>query len=133
LCVIFWVFPRRLIIVECRRFGTLYLFHLQRLAMKCEVRWTGRGFKKRRDSRPVHNNSTVTGHTSLIPPPLHTCSLTLNHPLPAAPLPIGPTNLSKPHPRYKYRVLFQSTILHTSSPAFEDGTDKVFRNVGVQQ
>jgi len=30
LCVIFWVFPRRLII-ECRRFGTLYLFHLQRL------------------------------------------------------------------------------------------------------
>ena len=36
LCVIFWVFPRRLII-ECRRFGTLYLFHLQRLDMKCEV------------------------------------------------------------------------------------------------
>ena len=30
LCVIFWVFPRRLII-ECRRFGTLCLFHLQRL------------------------------------------------------------------------------------------------------
>ena len=27
LCVIFWVFPRHLII-ECRRFGTLYLFHL---------------------------------------------------------------------------------------------------------
>ena len=57
LCVIFWVFPRRLII-ECRRFGTLYLFHLQRLDMKCE--------------------------------------------------------------------------LHTSYPAFEDGTDKVFRNVGIQ-
>jgi len=36
LCVIFWVFPRRLIIVECRRFGTLYLFHLQSLDMKCE-------------------------------------------------------------------------------------------------
>jgi len=36
LCVIFWAFPRRLII-ECRRFGTLYLFHLQRLGMKCEV------------------------------------------------------------------------------------------------
>ena len=34
LCVIFWVFPRRLII-ECRRFGTLYLFHLQRLDIKC--------------------------------------------------------------------------------------------------
>jgi len=52
LCVIFWVFPRRLII-ECRRFGTLYLFHLQRLDM-------------------------------------------------------------------------------TSYPAFEDGKDKVFRNVGIQ-
>jgi hypothetical protein len=25
--------------------------------------------KKRRDYRPVHNNRTVTGHTSLIPPP----------------------------------------------------------------
>jgi len=23
-------------------------------------------------------------------------------------------------------------ILHTSYPAFEDGTDKVFRNVGIQ-
>jgi hypothetical protein len=36
LCVIFWVFPRHLII-ECRRFGTLCLFHLQRLAVRCEV------------------------------------------------------------------------------------------------
>ena len=30
LYVFFWVFPRRLIVV-CRRFGTLYLFHLHRL------------------------------------------------------------------------------------------------------
>ena len=37
MCVIFWVFPRCPIIVECRRFGTIYLFHLQRLDMKCEV------------------------------------------------------------------------------------------------
>ena len=40
LCVImyvfFWVFPRRLIVV-CRRFGTLYLFHLHRLDVKYEV------------------------------------------------------------------------------------------------
>ena len=35
--VFFWVFPRRLIkIVVCRRFGTLYQFHLQRL----DVRYT---------------------------------------------------------------------------------------------
>ena len=33
LSVFFWVFPRRLIMV-CRRFGTLYLFHLQRLDVK---------------------------------------------------------------------------------------------------
>jgi len=31
--VFFWVFPRRLIVV-CRRFGTLYLFHLHRLGVK---------------------------------------------------------------------------------------------------
>jgi hypothetical protein len=85
--------------------------------------------KKRRDNHPVHNNPTVTVHTTS---PLHTCSPTLNRPLPAAALPIGPTTSSKPRPRYKYRVLFQSTILHTSCPAFEDGTDKVFRNVGIQ-
>ena len=29
LCVFFWVIPRRLIYI-CRRFGTLYLFHLHR-------------------------------------------------------------------------------------------------------
>ena len=32
----FWVFPRRQIVVG-RRFGTLYLFHLQRLVVYCEV------------------------------------------------------------------------------------------------
>ena len=31
--VFFWVFPGRLIVV-CRRFGTLYLFHLHRLDVK---------------------------------------------------------------------------------------------------
>ena len=34
----FWVFPRRLIkIAVCRRFGTLYQFHLQRLDVRYEV------------------------------------------------------------------------------------------------
>ena len=55
LYVFFWVFPRRLIVV-CRRFGTLYLFHLHRLDMR-----------------------------------------------------------------------------YISYPAYEDGTDRVFRNVGIQQ
>ena len=36
--VFLWVFPRRLIkIVVCRRFGTLYQFHLQRLDVRYEV------------------------------------------------------------------------------------------------
>jgi len=36
--VFFWVFPRRLIkIAVCRRFGTLYQFHLQRLDVRYEV------------------------------------------------------------------------------------------------
>ena len=34
--VFFWVFPRHLIVV-CRHFGTLYLFHLHRLDVKYEV------------------------------------------------------------------------------------------------
>ena len=36
LYVFFWVFPRRPIVV-CRRFGTLYHFHLQGLNVKYEV------------------------------------------------------------------------------------------------
>ena len=35
LFVFFWVIPRRLIYI-CRRFGTLYLFHLRRLPLKME-------------------------------------------------------------------------------------------------
>ena len=34
--VFFWVFPRHPIVV-CRRFGTLYQFHLQGLDVKYEV------------------------------------------------------------------------------------------------
>ena len=35
--VFFWVFPRRLMkIAVCRRFGTLYQFHLQRLDVRYE-------------------------------------------------------------------------------------------------
>ena len=36
LYVFFWVFPRRPIVV-CRRFGTLYQFHLQGLDIKYAV------------------------------------------------------------------------------------------------
>ena len=44
--VFFWVFPRRLIVV-CRRFGTLYLFHLQGLDMKHEDSKHGESLKSR--------------------------------------------------------------------------------------
>ena len=37
LYVFFWVFPRRPIVV-CRRFGTLYQFHLQGLDVEYEVK-----------------------------------------------------------------------------------------------
>jgi hypothetical protein len=36
LCMFFWVFPRRQIVVG-RRFGALYQFHLQRLEEDCDV------------------------------------------------------------------------------------------------
>ena len=44
--VFFWVFPRRLIkIVVCRRFGTLYQFHLQRLDVTSFEDGTDRVFR----------------------------------------------------------------------------------------
>ena len=49
------------------------------------------------------------------------------------PLPIGPANSSKPRLRYKYHVLLSLTILHALHPAYEDGTERVFRNVGKPQ
>jgi hypothetical protein len=52
-------------------------------------------------------------------------------PTTCCPLPIGPAPSSKPRPLYKYHVRSSTTILHTSHPAFEDGTDRVFRNVGI--
>jgi hypothetical protein len=86
----------------------------------------------KRDNHPVHNNPTAPGHGSLIPPPPHL----LTHselPTTCCPLPIGPATLSKPRPLYKYLVLCSLTILHTSHPAYEDGTDRVFRNVRIKQ
>ena len=44
LYVLFWVFPRCTIVV-CRRFGTLYQFHLQGLDVEYEVSETDRGFR----------------------------------------------------------------------------------------
>ena len=88
--------------------------------------------KKRRDNRPVHNNPTVTGHTSLIPPPSTPAhSLWTAHYL-LPPFPLVPPPRVNLVPGINNGSSFQSTILHTSQPAFEDGTDKVFRNIGIQ-
>ena len=54
-------------------------------------------------------------------------------PTTCCPLPIGPATSRKPRPLYKYHVPCSPTILHTSYPAYEDGTYTVFRNVGKQQ
>ena len=45
-------------------------------------------------------------------------------------LPTFRNSLSVPSSRAGCEVL---SILHTSHPAYEDGTDRVFRNVGIQQ
>ena len=54
-------------------------------------------------------------------------------PTTCCPLPIGPATSSKPRPLYKYHVRSSTILLHTLHPAFEDGTDRVFRNVGILQ
>ena len=70
-------------------------------------------------------------HLLCLPPPhLLTHS---EPPTTCCPLPVGPATSSKPRPLYKYHVLSSPTMLHTSHPAYEDGTDRVFRNVGIQQ
>jgi hypothetical protein len=45
----------------------------------------------------------------------------------------GPTSPSKPWPGYKYLASPWLSTLHTRQPAFEDGTDRGFRNVGKPQ
>jgi hypothetical protein len=59
--------------------------------------------------------------------PIQTYPSTLNCPLPDASLPIGLASSSKHH---AFLSLF---TLHTLHPAFEDGTDRRFRNVGKPQ
>jgi hypothetical protein len=46
---------------------------------------------------------------------------------------IGHASSNYPWPVYKYPALLSLSILHTVQPAFEDGTDRRFRNVGKPQ
>ena len=139
--VLFWVFPRRLIkIAVCQRFGTLYQFHLQRLDVRYEI-WllrSGRGIYTGDEVYSSYKRSVFRRGRSrlntlllyLLPPHLLTHS---DPPTTCCPLPIGPATSSKPRPLYKYHVRSSTTILHTSHPAFEDGTDRVLRNVSILQ
>jgi hypothetical protein len=49
------------------------------------------------------------------------------------PSPIGPTSPSKPRAGYKYHASLWLSSFHTLHPAFEDGIDRGFRNVGKPQ
>ena len=132
LYIFFWVFPRRQIVVG-RRFGTLCQFHLQRLVVQCErkqgILYPLHTLKEKRDKHTAHNNPTVTWHASFIPP----------HP-PTYPEP--PTTWCPPSPLVRPALVRTSVgsikylaSSHTSPvhPAFEDGTDTGFWNVGQLQ
>ena len=54
--VFFWVFPRRLIVV-CRRFGTLYRFHLQGAPLPI-------GSASSSKPQPWYINTTSSAHFS---------------------------------------------------------------------
>jgi len=49
--------------------------------------------------------------------------------LPTVAFPPGPLCSLSTSPKH---LLLKRLLLHTSQPDFEDGTDKVFRNVGIQ-
>jgi hypothetical protein len=148
--VLFWVFPRRLS-ANSRRFGTLYRFHLQRQVYEV---WRGLGcvaYLYRTGFRQVGGgaNGKVSSrlavvrrgevykacaggitniiqwshpHTPYIPPP-------------SWPPPTGysPSHWLRHQPAWTRSGINtphipNPVILHR--PAFEDGTDRVFRNVG---
>ena len=88
--------------------------------------------KEKRDKHTAHNNLTATWHTSFIPSPPHR---------PTYPGP--PTTWCLTPPLVRDRISQQPwqgiyyTLLpltpHSLPPAFEDGTDTGFRNVGQLQ
>jgi hypothetical protein len=61
LCVFFWVFPRRHIVI-CRRFGTFCQFHLQRLVVEYSTtslwRWNWQKVPKRRQIKIWRRGNT---------------------------------------------------------------------------
>ena len=71
LYVFFWVFPRRLIVV-CRRFGTLCLFHLHRLDMNYEVLHTSYPAYEDGTDRVFRNVGIQQSDAGEIPKRIHT-------------------------------------------------------------
>ena len=114
--VFFWVFPRRLIVV-CRRFGTLYRFHLQGLDVEYEkwaedVVFIYQGWGLLELAEPMGRGAAGSGRFR-----------------------VGEKVWRG---RYKSRVsgcgpVIVCSTLHTLHPALEDGADRGFRNVGIQQ
>ena len=84
--------------------------------------------KEKRNKHTSRNNPTATWHTSLIPPPPPLPPI-LNRPLPVPHLPLA-WLAPVPFPATVYMALPFLTP-HSLLPAFEDGTDTWFRNVGI--
>ena len=71
--VFFWIFPRRLIkIVVCRRFGTLYQSHLQRLDVRYEVLHTSHPAFEDGTDRVFRNVGIQQSDAGEIPKRIHT-------------------------------------------------------------
>ena len=89
----------------------------------------------RRIMPPLQVQALQGEHTLLLPDtrplylPLHTLPPILNHPLPVPHFPIGLTSPSPIpcHGIYSLAFPYSTCLL----PAFEDGTDTWFRNVGI--
>ena len=71
LYVFFWVFPRRPIVV-CRRFGTLYQFHLQGLDVEYEVLHTLHPALEDGTDRGFRNVGKPQSDAGEIPKRIHT-------------------------------------------------------------
>ena len=106
--IFFWVFPRRQIVVG-RRFGTMYQFHLQRLGVHCTPslwRWNWYRVPKRRPTTIWRRGNTQKKIYNIY-------------------------NIY--YIIYKiYNLIFKGWV-YSVHPAFEDGTDTGFRNVGQLQ
>ena len=88
--------------------------------------------KEKRDKHTAHNNLTATWHTSFIPPPPHGPT----YPEPPTTLCLTPPLVRERTSQQPWQGIYYTLLPLTPyslPPAFEDGTDTGFRNVGQLQ